>query len=336
MESLDNQHEGSRGHVFQPQRELRRLLSTVDRRPKKRLGQHFLIHRHLMDKLIASAELQPDDVVLEVGAGTGSLTSQLAARVGRVIAVELDPVLANLAREALAESTNVEMIVGDVLIRKNEISPEVIEALSAATQGNRPIKMVANLPYDVATPLVINCLLSELPFTRLCFTVQREVGDRLLAQVGQPSYGALSVIISVLAERKRIAFLSPQAFWPPPKVSSMMIRLEPRTDPLPDGLTRKDFASFVRRLFGYPRKTLERAARVAGLDSSFPLICERCGVDSRARPITISPIQWVRLAAAVSAQKKGRDQPCRPDAALNCGGPVNLTRVRAGEEEGRE
>src|SRR5207244_2312773 len=156
-------------------------------------GQHFLIDRNLMRILVASAEIAPADCVIEVGAGAGSLTGLLAAAAAHVVAVEIDPRLVPIALAELAGRENVTLVAGDALADKSTLSAALVDAVSRARRGaSGGLMLVANLPYDIATPLVIDLLLSDLPMTRLCFTVQSEVADRFLAAVGSRDYGPIS------------------------------------------------------------------------------------------------------------------------------------------------
>lgn len=284
---------------FQTQKILRDRLTQAGLHPSKRLGQCFLIDRNLMDKLLQSANLTQDDCVLEVGCGTGSLTGLLAECVRHVITVELDSRLADIAREHLDHYTNVQLLNLDALANKSTVAPEIETTVREAiryTDGH--LLLVANLPYDIATPLVVNLLLGPLPIRRLCFSVQREVADRFLAEPGTPDYGPVSVVTQSLATGRRIARLPPQAFWPAPKVSSSIIRL----DTLPPEQVEPDdpaaFARFVRSCFQYRRKTISHIARMLNLDDRLLLALSECNVSPDARPQDIRRDQWIRLHEA--------------------------------------
>ena len=157
--------------------EIRDLLASAGLRPHKKLGQNFLIDGNLMTKIVDAAGLEPDDTVLEIGAGTGSLTEMLLERAGHVVAVELDRGLAELLADRLAGRDNLTLLHEDVLQTKSRIAPVVLDALRHAA-GGRPALLVANLPYHIASPLLINLLLCDVPFVHFCFSVQREVADR--------------------------------------------------------------------------------------------------------------------------------------------------------------
>lgn len=284
---------------FQTQSALRALLDSAGLRPNRRLGQCFLIDRNLMEKLLESAEVGPGDCVLEVGAATGSLTGLLARRAGRVVAVEVDAALAEIARGRLADRANVRLIRADALANKSTVSPVVETAVREALEpATGDLKLVANLPYDIATPLVVNLLLGPLPFRRLCFSVQQEVAERFLAAPAGGAYGPVSVITQLLAAGRRVTRLPPQAFWPAPKVSSAILRLDARP---PEQVRVADpvaLARFVRGFFQYRRKRLSHIARRLGLDARLLPVLPRFDISPNARPQDLSVEQWVSLFEA--------------------------------------
>ena len=316
--------------AFQTKTILRSLLNSAGLSPRKRLGQCFLIDRNLMAKLAGAAELDPTDCVLEVGCGMGSLTALLAAAAGRVVAVEVDPGLLEIAREQLAAHANVLLVGADALKTKTVVAPEVIAAVvEAHRQAGGRLKLVANLPYDIATPLVIDLLIGGLPFERYCFTVQEEVAARFLAQPGTADFGPVAVISQTLTTGRRLTKVPPQAFWPAPKVSSAMLRL----DALPTDevciTDRHAFAQFVRVFFQSRRKTVshigktlasraetsasrpetsasraETSASRAVLgpgqsgEHTFLAALDTLGISHRARPENITTDQWISLFQA--------------------------------------
>ncbi len=286
--------------MFQTRKELQALLASAGLRPQKRHGQHFLIDRNLMQKLIDSAELGPDDVVVEIGVGTGSLTAQLCERAGSVIAVEIDDRIAEIARTRLTVCGNLQLLVIDALETKSRISPRLTDAIKSAQRsglsGNpRRVKLVSNLPYDIATPLILNLLLGDLYFERMCFTVQSEVGDRFLAQENTAEYGIASVLVAALSYAERITRVPAQAFWPAPKVESAMIRLAP----LPAEQTiadRAGFAMLLRTFFQQRRKTL---GRTAADHDTWTAAMSEIGLNSSLRPEAVSPDFWIKLWNAI-------------------------------------
>ena len=226
-------------------------------RPRTRLGQNFLIDLNLLDVLVESAAVEPDDVVLEVGTGTGSLTAMLASRAAAVVTVEVDHRMFQLAAEHLHRFDNVTMLQVDVLKNKNRLNPAVLEAVDVqlATPGRR-LKLVANLPYNIATPLLSNLLTLESPPRTMTVTIQKELAQRISARPGNKDFNALSAWIQSQCQVEILRLLPPGVFWPRPKVSSAFIQItldDERRQRIPD---RKFFHDFVRAMFIHRRKFL--------------------------------------------------------------------------------
>ena len=249
--------------------------------PKRSLGQHFLLDRNLLDVIGRLAELSPDDVVLEIGPGLGVLTRYLAERVARVVAVEIDRTLeARLADLSGAE--NVEIVFGDAL------------ALDLAALEPPTGKLVANLPYNVATPLVVESLDSLPSIERWCVMLQREVADRFFADPATKAYGAVSVLVQLAAERVGFHPVARTVFRPRPNVDSALVAFVRR--PLPP-----DFAAIkrvVQSAFAHRRKTLPNSLELAGVasrDKAARALGE-LGLGAAARAEELRPEQFVRLA----------------------------------------
>ena len=233
---------------------------AVGIRPSTRLGQNFLIDFNLVQLLADAAELGPDDVVLEVGTGTASLTALLAARAAAVVTVEIDPQLYQLASETLIDCGNVTMLRQDVLQKKSCFHPNVLAAVreKLGEVPGRRFKVAANLPYNVATPVLSNLLHTELLPVSMTVTIQKELADRITAVPSTKEYGALSIWIQSQCDVRIIRVLPPTVFWPRPKVESAIMRVLPRADKrarIPDlGF----FHSFTRSIFFHRRKFLRR------------------------------------------------------------------------------
>lgn len=275
-------------HV-QTKREIEAVLDRAGLRPRKRFGQHFLIDGNLMRRLAESAGLQPDDVVLEVGPGTGGLTDLLAARAREVIAVEVDRDLLTILTERFAGQEHVKLFFGDILDSKHRLRPEVRDALGDTESA----KLVANLPYQVATPLVMNLLVDYPRVRRLCFTVQAEVGERLVASAGSKTYGPLSVVAQALSRIETVARIPPQAFWPQPAVDSVMLRMDVGASPFPDSDTARAFAALVRGAFEHRRKTLRSALGYVLEERERKVLCERW--DGNRRPESFRVEEWLQM-----------------------------------------
>ena len=272
---------------------IERLLRDAGLRPRTSLGQHFLIDGNLMRRIVDAAEIAPSDWVIEVGCGTGGLTDLLTQRAARVIGVEIDRHLAALLRDRFVDANNFTLIEGDALNGKHKLHGALIEALHDARAGGVRVALVANLPYHVATPLVMNLLLDYPVVRRLTFTVQAEVGDRLSASPGGKTYGPLSIVAQTAASVGLVARLGPQVFWPRPAVDSVMMRLDVIENPLgePDALRR--LASFTHGVFDHRRKTLRSALGYVVDDAVRDAICRE--FDGGQRPERFSKEEWRRM-----------------------------------------
>ncbi len=303
---------------------LRRRFEQAGVRPRTRYGQCFLIDLNLLDILVEAAELAPEDVILEVGTGTGSLTQAMASRVAAVVTVEIDQQLFQLASEELYTLENVRMLQLDALRNKNRLNPAVLDAVFErldAAPGRR-FKLVANLPYNVATPIVGNLLALDRPPHSMTVTVQKEVADRLTARPGTKDYGALSIWVQSQCAAEVVRLLPPTVFWPRPKVESAIVRLvvDPaRREQIPD---RAFFHEFVRALFRHRRKLLrgELLSMTKGrLDKpQVDAVLEGVGVSPQARAEQLDIDTVLRLCAALAeppARKAAVDAAVDPGSA---------------------
>lgn len=241
---------------------LTKRFREVGLEPNKRHGQNFLIDYNIIELLARSAKLDEQDVVLEVGTGTGALTSLLTAGAGHVVTVEIDGHLHQLASEELEAANNLTMLHQDALKSKNRIHPNVLETLETALNSipNSRFKLAANLPYNIATPLISNLLRISLTPATMTVTIQKELADRMLAKPSTKDYGALSVWVQTLCDVTLVRVLAPTVFWPRPKVDSAIIHLEHRPErraAIPD---LEFFHRFVRAMFFHRRKFLRSVA----------------------------------------------------------------------------
>lgn len=258
--------------------------------PAKALGQHFLTDRSVVNRIVAAAELAAGDIVIEVGPGLGALTEALAREAGRVIAVELDTPLAERLRESLAVRQNVTVIQADILSR----SPA--ELLGAVGPADAPYAVIGNLPYNIGAAVLRHFLEAASPPRWLIVMLQREVAAAICAAPGD--LGLLGVSVQVYAQPRRLFTVGPKAFYPPPKVTSAVIRLDVMPDPIVGKEEREHFFTVVRAGFSAPRKQL-RNSLAQGLRRP-PGDVERAltaaGVDATMRPQTLSIEDWRRLA----------------------------------------
>ncbi|MCK6484137.1 MAG: ribosomal RNA small subunit methyltransferase A [Phycisphaerae bacterium] len=274
---------------FQTARDIRRLLTEAGARPRKRYGQHFLIDRHHMDKLLAAAELSREDTVIEVGAGTGSLTGLLAGRAGRVHTFEIDTTLAEIAARHVADCPHVTLHRGDALAGQSTLARELAAVLYEASG---PVKLVANLPYDIATPLLLALLQADRPPVRMCFSIQREVAERLTAKPNTRDYGPAGLACRWLAHSERLAIVPRTAFWPPPKVESALMRLIRIDMSAPQRSDARRNVELVRRFFQTRRKTLSHILTGwVGRATADSLLGDAC-MDGRRRPESLTADEW--------------------------------------------
>ena len=244
---------------------LQHLFQERGIRPKNKLGQNFLIDLNLIDLIVRTAELTGDDLALEIGSGTGGLTSQLADLAAAVLTVEIDTAFAALVRETLGDRPNITFLHTDVLQNKNHLNPEVLEAIADLRERvpGRQIKLVANLPYGVATPVITNFLMSELPLERMIVTVQWEIAERLTATPDHKEFGALAVLVQSLADVTLVRRLPPSVFWPRPQVASAIVRILPRDAKRAHVIEYvgdvQRFRNFLRDLYTHRRKNLRGA-----------------------------------------------------------------------------
>jgi 16S rRNA (adenine1518-N6/adenine1519-N6)-dimethyltransferase len=237
---------------------LQQRFREVGLQPDKRHGQNFLIDLNLIDLLVRAADLGPNDVVLEVGTGTGSLTSRMAALAAAVVTVEIDTHLHVLASEELIDYPHVVMLQQDVLRNKNNIDPVVLEAVRVelAKSPQRQFKLAANLPYNIATPLLSNLLTTDIVPVSMTVTIQKELAERIAASPSTKDYSALSIWMQSLCDVEIIRVMPPDVFWPRPKVDSAIIHIVPnaaKRAKIPD---LDYFHTFVRSLFFHRRKFL--------------------------------------------------------------------------------
>lgn len=277
--------------MAQTKYEIEALLAGAGMHPRHRFGQNFMIDQNLVRIVADAGAIDSADCAIEVGPGTGTLTEELLARAGRVVAVEIDRDLAKLLRERHAENAKFQLIEGDALAGKHELNAELLAAIAAARGAGQRVKLVANLPYNIASPLVIELLLAGVE--RLAFTVQKEVALRMKAAADSDDYGPLSIMAQMLARVEVLRTLPPQAFWPAPKIESALVCMV-REDRL--GESANAFSRFVHQLFSARRKTLRKALSQAEYPADTMLAAT--GLDGAVRPERLTPEQILALFRA--------------------------------------
>jgi 16S rRNA (adenine1518-N6/adenine1519-N6)-dimethyltransferase len=254
--------------------------------PKKAYGQHFLADTNILGVIGRLATPEPADVVLEVGPGLGVLTRYLAERVGVVHAIEIDRALAPKLELAVADLENVRLVIGDAL------------RLDLTALAPAPTKLIANLPYNVATPIVVETLVGVPSLQEWCVMVQREVADRFFATPSTKAYGAVSVMVSLHAERTGFHPVARTVFWPPPKVESALVAFRRLAGPPPGPELRR----LVEGAFRHRRKTLANALSLAGIATREEAVAGlgTLGYAANIRAEALPPDAFVALAQSLA------------------------------------
>ena len=255
---------------------------------QKKFGQNFLIDEHVLDKIIRAAEITKDDYVLEIGPGIGTMTQYLACAAREVTAVEIDRALIPILEDTLKEYDNVSIINEDIL--KVDIA-----ALAKEKNGGRPIKVVANLPYYITTPIIMGLFESHVPLESITVMVQKEVADRMQVGPGTKDYGALSLAVQYYAEPYIVANVPPNCFMPRPNVGSAVIRLTRHSEPKIVVKDEKFMFKLIRASFNQRRKTLQN-----GINNSAELSISKDAVVEALRKMGIS--ESIRGEALTLAQ----------------------------------
>ncbi len=288
--------------MAQTKQQIQALLADAGSSPRHRFGQNFMIDGNLVRLIADAGAITAGDVVIEVGPGTGTLTEELLARGADVVAVEIDRDLAAMLRARHAQTPKFTLIEGDALASKHELNAALLDHFAAvrstAGSASAPLKLIANLPYNIASPLVIELLIAGVEL--LVFTVQKEVADRLRARENSDDYGPLTVMAQLLANVELLRTLPPQAFWPAPKIESALVRMT-RSDQL--GADAPAVGRFVQKLFAARRKTLRKALAQMGFDGE--QLLSSLGIDPQLRPERLTPRQCLDLFHQAGAPRSG-------------------------------
>jgi 16S rRNA (adenine1518-N6/adenine1519-N6)-dimethyltransferase len=279
---------------------LSQRLRDVGIEPNHRYGQNFLVDMNMLDLIANRAEIEADDVCLEVGTGTGSLTGRIAAKAFHVVSVEIDVRMHQIASEELAAFSNVTLLQIDALASKHELAPELLQALDEHL-GNPPrrLLLVANLPYHIATPLLMNLLVSKYVPASMTVTIQKEVADRLLAAPATHAYGALSVFIQAIADVELARVLPPSVFWPKPKVDSAVVRIVSRSEKRIQIANILGFQEFIRAAFAHRRKMLRGVLAATYPKDRVDQALQELTIVPTARAEEIAVPQWGKLFDAL-------------------------------------
>ncbi len=293
-------------------KEMKALLDNAGLAPRKRFGQCFLVDANLMARILDTAELTGEETVLEVGPATGSLTEDILPRCKRLVAAEIDRGLAGLLAERLGDNPKLTIWLGDVLAGKHAIAPEVLDALDPVNH------LISNLPYNIATPLLAECLLqshralagdaSAKRFARMTFTVQREVADRLAAEHNTGDYGPISVIVALLGSIQPGPMVPASAFWPAPKVQSRIVRIDFDPAKAAQIADATMLTTVLRAAFGQRRKQLgaifKKGLPEAGVEAATILeALETVGITPTSRGEQLPPEAFGALANALASTR---------------------------------
>ena len=260
---------------------------------KKKFGQNFLIDPHVLDKIVDAAQITKDDFVLEIGPGIGTLTQYLCENARQVLAVEIDDKLIPILKETLQPYDNVEVLHGDIL-------KQDIQQIADTYNDGKPIKVVANLPYYITTPIIMELFESHVPLANVTVMVQKEVADRMKAEPGTKDYGALSLAVQYYAKPYIAAFVPPNCFMPRPNVGSAVIRLDCLARVPVEVHNEKLMFRLIRASFNQRRKTLQNgianSAELSFTKEQAARAIEQAGFDVGIRGEKLGLEEFARLA----------------------------------------
>ena len=286
--------------------DVRTLLDTHGIRPTRSLGQNFVVDPNTVRRIVRLAEIDPGAPVVEVGAGLGSLTVALTEAGATVVAIEVDGRLVRALKDVVAGRPVLVHQADALTLDWEDLLESAARSLGVPPVG-RSWNLVANLPYYAATPVVIRVLEESASITKLTVMVQQEVGERLVAGPGEGAYGAVSVMVDYWATRRLVGRVPPTVFMPRPKVDSVLVQMQRRSEPAVDPrlVPYPRLKEVVRAGFGQRRKTLRRA--LAGVVA--PEAFEAAGVAPSRRAETLDVGQWGRLAAPTVPTARGEGSP---------------------------
>jgi 16S rRNA (adenine1518-N6/adenine1519-N6)-dimethyltransferase len=283
---------------------LSKILERAGLTPKTKYGQNFLVDLNLLDILVKGANITSSDVILEVGTGVGSLTKLMAPLAGAVITVEIDRDLQALAAKELRSSSNVTMLLFDALRNKNNLREELLQTVRDKMHSvpNAHFKLVSNLPYNVATPIISNLLTTD-PFPeRMVVTIQKELAQRIVASPGCKDYSALTIWMQSLCDVEILRILPPSVFWPSPKVDSAIIGVTPIASKRARIVDLGYFHKHLRALFFHRRKFLRSQLFTATQDDltkpQIDIILEQLKLEPNLRAEQLSVEQIIELLEA--------------------------------------
>ena len=264
------------------------------RRPLKSLGQNFLVDRNIIDKIIRSADIDPQDAVLEIGPGRGALTEHLVQRAGRLVLVEYDHALAASLAERYQDEPRVTVVDADIL---------TVDLIHLLGEDPAAWKVVANLPYNISSPVLFKLLEYRALFSRMVLMLQREVGERLVAAPGCSDYGVTTALLGLWFDMRREFIVPPGCFHPRPKVDSAVISFVPLVKPRVEVGSEETYRRVVKGAFAMRRKTLANCLKATKLADVEELnrVLDICGIDGQRRGETLSLDEFAFLSRCLSA-----------------------------------
>ena len=275
---------------------IKAILAESGFRFSKSLGQNFLIDDNVLDEMIANSHIDKTSNILEIGPGFGTLTQRLCMSAGKVVSVEIDETVIPVLKENTKEFDNLKIINSDVL--KLDLKKLIEEEFDGGE-----VKVIANLPYYITTPIIMGLLERELPVSMLVVMIQKEVADRICAQPSTKDYGAITIAVNYYSEPEIIVNVPPSSFIPQPKVYSSVIKLNMRQEPLVNVKDTKKFFGVVKASFAQRRKTLPNALYNSGMfgKTKDEIICvlNSLGIDEKRRGETLSVSDFARISDAL-------------------------------------
>lgn len=276
---------------------LKELVERHGFRFNKGLGQNFLIDENILNKIVLAARIGPEDRVLEVGPGVGTLTRTLAEKALQVTTVEIDKDLLPILQETLKDYSNVTVLHGDILKLD-------LREMTTDQFGDHSFKVVANLPYYITTPIIMGFLEAELPCETIVVMIQKEVAERMLAKPGTKEYSSLSIAVQYYTSPRMIGKVPASVFMPPPKVDSIVIALDRRDEPPVKVMDRGLFFKVIKAAFAQRRKTLINTlsmdASLGRSKGDWLKILNECGVDPARRGETLSIFEFANITNEIS------------------------------------
>ena len=290
---------------------VRTLLAKYSISPAKRLGQHFLMDKGIMVAIIRTAEVNVQDMVLEVGPGLGEMTKLLASKAKRVIAIELDESMVALLRDRLADCENIVLLRGDAL---------KFDFLRESRKWGEKLKVVSNLPYNISTQLLFRLVEMREAISGMTLMLQREVAERIVAIPGEKQYGILSILIQLYCDTSIRFIVPPSTFYPRPKVESAVVRFDFLQEPRVEIEDEAIFRKVVKASFGHRRKTLKNALKHAAFfnvkGEEIEMYLLKAGIDPRRRGETLTLQEFATLSEALSEGVTSRDDSARGISAV--------------------